>query len=205
MAASATASADTTKEKTAPAAKAGTKSEATKSDAKSHPDHDAMMAEMMKYANPGPQHQALSPLAGSWKTVTKMFMGPGEPQVSEGTCERTWVMGGRYLVSNYRGTFEGNPFEGMELLGYDLRKQQYVSTWIDNMGTGIALSENGTMDPTTKSITMDMTFDDPITKQKMPYKMITKIVDDKSHTFTMNSTRDGKEFCEMEISYTRVK
>jgi hypothetical protein len=200
MAASGTASADTPKEKTAPAAKAE-----TKSDAKSHPDHDAMMAEMMKYANPGPQHQALNPLAGNWKTVTKMWMGPGEPEVSNGTCERSWALGGRFLVSNYKGTFSGKPFEGMELLGYDLRKQQYVSTWIDNMGTGFSVSENGTMDPATKSLTLGMSFDDPMTNQKMAYKIVTKITDDNSHTFSMIGSREGKDFTEMEIAYTRVK
>ncbi len=31
----------------------------------------------------------------------------------------------------------GMPFEGMGIDGYDNLAKQYVSTWVDNMGTGI--------------------------------------------------------------------
>ena len=178
----------------------------TKAEAKpSKAEHDAMMAEMMKYANPGAEHKALEPLVGTWKSSTKMWMGQAEPQVSEGTCERSWIMGGRFLMAKHTGNMMGQPFEGMEILGYDMRFGQYVSTWIDNMGTSVAVTTSGVMDPATKTLTLNMPMFDPATKAMLPYKNSTKIVDNDKHVFTITGTRGGKETTELEVTYTRVK
>ena len=165
---------------------------------------DAMMAEMMKYASPGPMHAFLDPLVGTWKTVNKSWMGPGEPVVSEGTCERTWLLGGRFLQSKYSGVMEGMPFEGMEILGYDTKKKEYTSVWIDNMGTMMSIG-SGQADQAGKVFTMTSMFDDPVSGKPVPFKMVTKVVDNNSHVFDMIGTKDGKDHTEMEITYTRVK
>jgi len=167
-------------------------------------EHDAMMAEMMKYANPGPMHAALDPLVGKWKTSTKSWMGP-EPTVSEGTCERTWLLGGRFLQSRYTGSFDKMPFEGMEILGYDMKKKEFTNVWIDNMGTYMSVGTGGQADPSGKMITINSSFEDPVTGKPMPYRMITKITDNNSHTFTMLGNMEGKDVPQMEITYTRVK
>jgi hypothetical protein len=166
---------------------------------------EAAMAEMMKYAKPGPMHALLDPLVGTWKTVNRSWMGPGEPTVSEGTCERTWLMGGRFLQSKYSGMFQSMPFEGMEILGYDMKKKEYSSVWIDNMGTMLSVSTGGQSDPAGKVITVNSSFDDPTTGKPVPYRMVTKIIDNNSHTFSMIGTNDGKDYTQMEITYTRVK
>ena len=168
-------------------------------------EQDAMMAEMMKYANPGPMHTLLDPLVGTWKTVNKSWMTPGEPTVSQGTCERTWLLGGRFLQSKYSGDFQGMPFEGMELLGYDMKKKEYQSVWIDNMGTMMSISSGGTADPAGKVFTITSTFDDPVSGKPVPYKMVTKVVDNNSHVFSMIGSNNGKDYTQMEITYTRVK
>jgi hypothetical protein len=162
------------------------------------------MAAMMKMAMPGPEHAALNPLAGIWKITTKMWTGPGQPLVSEGTCERNWVMDGRYLVGNYRGSLAGMPSEGMEVLGYDNFKKQYVSSWVDNMGTGIMLSQGAPMDPGTKSFTLTGSFPDPTGKEVLA-RLVTSIVDGNTASMTMYATQDGQEMRTMEITYTRVK
>jgi hypothetical protein len=162
------------------------------------------MAEMLKYANPGPMHELLKSFAGTWKTSNKTWMGPGDPVLSEGTCKREMVLGGRFLQSSYKGTMMDMPFEGMELLGFDQKTNQFVSVWMDNMGTGMVASNGGQIDPTGKVITVNMNMDDPMTKKAVPYKMVTKIVDPNKHVFTMTSVRDGKEMTEMEITYTRA-
>jgi hypothetical protein len=43
-------------------------------------------------------------------------------------------------------------FKGMGMDGYDNVKQKFVSSWGDNMGTGIILLE-GDYDPATKTFT----------------------------------------------------
>jgi hypothetical protein len=172
------------------------------------PTQEEMMAAMMKLASPGPEHAALNPLAGSWKTTVKSYAGPAgplaQPTINEGTCDRSWVMGGRYLVGNYKGAFNGMPFEGMEVLGYDNMKKQYVSSWVDNMGTGIMLSSGGAMDPATKSFTLTGSAPDP-SGQNMMMREVTSIVDGNTYTMTMFATMGAQEQKVMEITYTRVK
>lgn len=187
------------------AADAPKKDAAAADQAKAKAEQDAMMAEMMKYANPGPMHTLLDPLVGKWKTVIKTWMGPGEPVVSEGTCERMWLLGGRFLQSKVTGDFQGMPFEGMELLGYDMKKKEYTSVWIDNMGTMMSVGSGGQADQAGKVFTMTSTFDDPITGKPEPHKMVTKIVDNNSHTLSMTGTNNGKDYTQMEITYTRIK
>ncbi len=51
----------------------------------------AMMAEMMKTAGPGPEHRVFEASIGKWKIVTKQWMGPGDPVVTDGTGESEWI------------------------------------------------------------------------------------------------------------------
>ncbi len=166
---------------------------------------DAMMEMMMKAAAPGPMHELLKPMAGNWKTTAKSWMQPGtEPQVSEGTCESMWILGNRYLQSSYKGDMGGMPFEGVGIMGYDNMKKEFVSTWMDNMGTGVAMSE-GTADASGKVLTMKTMMGDPKSGKMVPYKFVTKVMDENTYTMTMMNLKGGKEQTEMEITYTRMK
>jgi len=60
------------------------------------------------------------------------------------------ILGNRYLQSTYKGNMDGIRFEGWGLMGYDNQKQEFVSTWADNMGTGIAMA-TAKADPSGKS------------------------------------------------------
>ncbi|MBI3451219.1 MAG: DUF1579 domain-containing protein [Acidobacteria bacterium] len=162
----------------------------------------AMMDAMMKMGTPGAQHEALKKFAGSWKAACKMWMGPGDPQTSEGTSENDVVLGGRFLRESFKGTFMGGPFEGMGFLGYDNLKKKYVSTWIDSLGTMIQ-DATGQMDKDGKVLTLHGTFTDPLTKKQSPTREVTKFVDDKSIVWEMYGTNENKEVKEMEITYTR--
>lgn len=183
------------KAKDAPKAKDTSKTDST---------HDQMMAEMQKYATPGPMHDLLKPMVGTWKAVTKAWMSPGDPTVNAGTCENTWILGGRFLQTTYKGEFGGMPFEGFGIMGYDNQKKEFVSTWADNMGTGIAFS-NGTADASGKVLTLSSTMTDPMTGKPVNYKMVTKVTDENQHAMSMITMKDGKEHTDFEISYTRVK
>ena len=173
--------------------------------AKAKAQEDAMMAEMMKYAAPGEIHAFLKPMEGKWKTMNTMYMGD-QKQTTEGTCERTWIMGGRFLQSKYTGTMgEGMPpFEGLEILGYDTRSKMIQSTWMDNMATHMSTSSKGTIDTAKKTMTVYTDFFDPMSGKPKTYKMVTTFVDNNNCKFMMIGNKDGKDFTEMEIVYTRV-
>src|SRR5687768_2999967 len=67
-------------------------------------------------AQPGPEHEVLDPLVGSWNYTCKMWMVPGQPAMeSTGKIERKWILGDRFLEEKVTGTnFDGSPgFEGL--------------------------------------------------------------------------------------------
>ncbi len=113
---------------------------------------DPMMEAMMKMAAPGEHHEHLKALAGTWKTTTKYWMGPGEPDISQGVSKNTWILGGRFLQMEFKTTSGEHPFEGFGLLGYDNSKKQHVSVWCDTMSTMIGVSY-GTSDDSGKVFT----------------------------------------------------
>ncbi|HWP91425.1 MAG TPA: DUF1579 domain-containing protein [Thermodesulfobacteriota bacterium] len=180
------------------------KQESVKQKTSQH-DHDAMMEKWKEYATPNENHKVLGALVGDWDYTVKWWMTPdGEPEVSTGTSEVEWIMGGRFIQYEVEGTSMGQPFEGLGITGYDNEKKQYRSVWIDNMGTGI-MTASGSYDPNTKTITDQGTFSCPAEGEKA-FRAVTKIVDNNNFTYEwyMNGP-DGKEFRAMEIVYTRKK
>lgn len=168
---------------------------------------NAQTAEEMKawsdYMTPGEVHKMLAKCDGEWNTDITMWMDPsGEPQKNTGTTVNKMIMGGRYQVSNHTGMMMGMPFEGMNLLGYDNVKKVFVSTWIDNMGTGMMIME-GPWDEATKSATLRGKQVDPLTGKDMDVKEVFQMIDDNTQKFEMYMTKDGNEMKVMEITYTR--
>ena len=170
-------------------------------------EQQAMMDKMTKAATPGPQHAMLAKMAGEWNAVVKYQMDPSQPwQTSESTSTLTSLMDGRYCQEVTSGQMMGGPFSGMGLTGYDNVSGKYVSTWIDNFGTGI-MTSTGTADASGKVIKWVGTMNDPVTGKATTEHMVTTIIDDDHHTFEMYGTPPNakKEQKMMTIEYTRKK
>ncbi|MGH7889196.1 MAG: DUF1579 domain-containing protein [Thermodesulfobacteriota bacterium] len=180
------------------------KKESMEQNASGH-EHDAMMEKWKQFATPNENHQVLGALVGDWGYTIKWWMSPdGEPEISKGTSEIEWIMGGRYIQHEVEGTSMGQPFEGMGVVGYDNEKKQYQSTWIDNMGTGI-MTASGSYDAKTKTLSDQGTFSCPAEGQKS-FRAVTKIIDQDNFTYEWYMPGpDGKEFRAMEIVYARKK
>lgn len=162
---------------------------------------EAMMAARM----PGPDQALMKPLAGEWTYSLKMWQSPSAPPMeTTGKRSAKMLLGGRYLEETFTGTFMGQPFEGIGRLAYDKMKKQWVSTWIDNQGTGI-LYQTGTYDGTnTWTFTGDM--DDPMTGKTVQARTVTTLNDPDTMTMTMYAPgSDGKEMKTMEMTMKRVK
>ncbi len=164
----------------------------------------AMMEAMTKAMTPGANHQLLSSFAGNWMFTTRMWTNPSAPPTeSNGTATYESIMGGRYVRSTAKAMMMGMPFEGGGIDGFDNVTGQFVSTWIDNFGTGIT-TFSGKYDPATKTITYsgemaDMT--KPMSKVRI--RQTLRIVDDDHHEMSWYETRNGKEAKTMEIVFTR--
>lgn len=164
------------------------------------PEEQAMMAAAM----PGEHHQHLNHMAGSWNTKLKFWMAPGTaPMESTGTAEAKWILGGRYLESVHMGNVMGMPFEGHGTEGYDNLAKQYVGTWVDNMGTGVMVSE-GTCSEGGKVHTSQSEMIDPMSGKMVKIRSVVKAVD--ANTFRMDmymTPAGGAEYQTMELVATR--
>jgi len=164
---------------------------------------EEMMAKMQEYSTPNENHKALQPLVGSWDYSLKMWMDPqGPAEESTGTAETKWIMDGRFVEQTTQGMSKGQPFTGQLVSGYDNAEKEYVSTWFDNIGTGMMIAK-GTYDPATKTFTEKGDFTCPI-KGKMSFRWETKIIDDNNYVLEGYGTdASGQEVKSMEIVYKR--
>jgi hypothetical protein len=148
---------------------------------------------------PGPEHEELKKMEGTW--TAKVKAGDSESAATM-TCKME--CGGLWLVSDFRGKHEGQPFQGRGLDGYDPKKKKYVSVWVDSMTPRPLLFE-GTYDKEKKTLTMTgegLGYDGKPAR----YKSVAHMPDDDHHTFTMYMVGpDGRENKMMTIEYTRKK
>ena len=167
------------------------------------PEEQAAMAAMEKAMTPGPQHQWLASMAGSWEVTTTFWMQPGgPPQSSTGIAERSMILGGRVMMEKVTSTMMGMPFEGMGLTGFDNVAGHYLGTWQDNMGTGVMVSTGKCAD---QHCDFTAAYNDPISGKAKSYRMTSDYAGDHE-TFNMFDTGpDGKEFKSGELVYTRKK
>jgi uncharacterized protein DUF1579 len=171
------------------------------------PDSATMMKNWQEYAAVGDMHKMLAKANGTWDGDITMWM-PGAPeQKSKGVAVNKMIMGGRYQVSTNTGNMMGAPFEGISTVGYDNGKKMFVSSWIDNMGTGM-MNLQGTWDDATKTITFKGKMVDGSLGggREVDIRETFQLVDDTHQVMEMFVTGgDGKEFKSMHIDYTKRK
>ncbi len=179
------------------------------------PNDAEMMKQMMELAKLNENHKLLASMDGTWSFTVKMWMNgdpSSKPDTSRGTMTRKSVMGGRYIAMDVKGQMEmpgedGKPkpftFLGHGTDAYDNVKKMFVSTWYDNMGTGIMMTE-GTYDEASKSFTytgQNEAMPGMVTKIRQVVKMT-----DKDHMMMeWFEERGGNYVKTMEIDYTRKK
>jgi len=171
-------------------------------------DSATEMKAMMDYGTPGEMHKMLAASNGTWNGDVTMWHHEGAPaQKSTSTAVNTMIMGGRYQSSKHTGNMMGMPFEGQSITAYDNAKKKFVSTWIDNFGTGIMMME-GNWDNATKTMTMSGSMPDVCRPGKeCTMREVFTMVDDNTQKMEMYGPdpKTGKEFKTMEIVMTRKK
>lgn len=167
-------------------------------------DHEAMMAAWQAAMTPSKGHAALEIFAGSWRTRTTFTMAPGAPpDVSEGTSENSWVLGGRYLRQVFKGSSMGMPFEGLGYTAYDNVQKQYLGFWMDTFGTGFMTSVGvgKPKDGVFKSVAEGF---EP-SGHVLRFDCVLRVKDRNHHTYEMwTKAPGGRRYCSMRIEYTRA-
>lgn len=130
---------------------------------------------------PGPEHRQLESLVGDWQITGQCFEKSGdkkttqatpakdakeskdystdrstqsasEPEAFTGTDHSEWILGGRFVRCEVKGSLGSKPMHGIAMTGYDTAKRRYVSTWQDDQCNTIKMEE-GTYDPTARTFT----------------------------------------------------
>jgi Protein of unknown function (DUF1579) len=177
------------------------------------PNDAEMMKQMMELSKLNENHKLLTDLDGTWSYTVTMWMAPNTPPMkSTGTAVRKSFMGGRYVMMDVTGKMkmpgpDGKPkdftFQGHGMEGYDNVKKKFVGTWMDNMGTGIMMSE-GDYDPASKTFTYTSEYE-AIPGMKTNVREVVKVADKNHMSFEWYENRGGQEVKTMEINYTRRK
>jgi hypothetical protein len=169
-------------------------------------DSATQMKNWQMYATPSDAHKLMATWNGTWNAEVTSWMKPGAPPMtSKGKMVNKTVFNGLYQQSSFSGDMMGMPFQGASTTGYDNHKKVFVSSWIDNMGSGIMHME-GPWDDASKSMTMTGKMVNPGTGEECSYRQVMKIVDDKTQVMEMyGPDEEGKEFKVMEIKYTKAK
>ena len=166
----------------------------------------AKMEEMKKLGAPGENHKLLEPMIGNWKANVKFWMSAdAKPEESMGSSSNHWILGGRFVQQDFKGTSMGQPFEGLGIMGYDNIRGEFTSLWMDNMATGVMVGSSQ-YDAASKMFSGNATMSCPMTGEKnRAMRSVCKTVDANhlTHEMYMND-KDGKEFKAMEISYERA-
>jgi uncharacterized protein DUF1579 len=178
------------------------------------PNQDEMMKQMMEMGKVNENHKLLSSLDGTWNYKIKFWMNgdpSSKPEESSGTAIRKSMMGGRFTVMDVSGKMKmpgpdgkmkETEFKGQGIDGYDNAKQKFVGSWVDNMGTGIMMSE-GTYDPATKTMTYTADYQMTPSMKQQIREVIT--LTDKDHMkFEWLENRGGQDVKTMQIDYTRA-
>jgi hypothetical protein len=167
---------------------------------------DQMMADYMKMAQPGPEHERLKAFAGDWDADVKTWNPDGSAGApSKGVMHAKMMLGDRFLVLHYEGQMDMGdgmkPFRGMGMGAYDRGKKKYVNVWVDEMSTGVMTTE-GTAEGNV--LTCEGTTTDPMSGQPMKVKEVMTDVDKDHHKYELHmSGPDGKMMKMLEIVYTR--
>jgi hypothetical protein len=153
---------------------------------------------------PGPEHEILEKEVGTWDATVEMSPGPGAPPLVSHGVETNSLLGGMWLVTQFRSDMGGMSFEGHGVAGWDAGKKKYAWTWVDTMSTGIALGE-GTWDAASQTMTGWMEGPD-MTGKVMRSKSVTQWKDADTRLFTISGAGpDGKEMSFLKITYKRRK
>jgi HEAT repeat protein len=132
-------------------------------------------------------------------------LAEGQMQESDGKSELKMIMGGRYLQDNTTGTFGNMAFEGMGITGYDVIKETYCGTWVDNFSTAVMQYEL-TWDPATKTMSGTNEVPDMMTGKYVQSRSVEKMIsNDHWISQCFQAGPDGKEMKTFEIEYTRAK
>ena len=170
------------------------------------PDSAAMAQAWENYMKPGPMHQLMATWNGKWEAEIRSSNAPGAPLTNSDKVDAEFktIMNGLYHESKYRGRMMGMPFEGQGITGYDNARQKWITTWVDNMGSGVLYME-GDYDQATRTLSFAGKSTDAVSGRQNDFRQVIRMVDDDHQVLEMYGNTGGNEVKLLEIHLARKK
>jgi hypothetical protein len=126
-------------------------------------------------------------------------------QKSKGV-ESNRMLGGKWLLSDFKGDLFGMKFEGHGQTGFDTKKGKYIGTWVDSMTRIITMLE-GSYDEKAKTLIMYADTENPENDRPLKMRLETQFKEDGSRVMRQFFQMEGqKDFVQMvEFNYTKRK
>lgn len=169
-------------------------------------DEQEMMEVYMKMMALNENHDFLKNFVGEWDVTTTAWMQPGaDPAESKNSAAAELILGGRFLKIAIKGMMFGQPFEGLQIVGFDNYKNKINTFWIDSTSTAFYLTE-GTLDQEKNTIFESANWLDPMTGGTIQVRTVTTLVSENEYVYQMFMPGpDGNEFKSVENIAIRKK
>ena len=156
------------------------------------------------YRTPAEQHKKMAKEVGTWEGELTQWMDPAAPPTkTKATNVVTMSMNGLFQVGNFTSTMMNKPMVGQSITGYDNARKMYVSTWVDNLGSGM-IYMTGNFDEATQTLNFKGMQTDARTGGESELREEMKWTGDDAYTLTMyGAGMDGKEMKFLEGTFKR--
>lgn len=165
------------------------------------------MSDNFETPETGP-HAQLSKLAGEWEGIARVWFEPGNP-VDESPVSGIMrlILGGRFIMHEYKGSFGSKPLEGIAIYGYHPDTKKIQSAWVDSFHTGTAIIySEGTKGDARLAMLGSYAYVTPDTEQYWGWRTEIEIVNNNEVVITAyNISPAGDEAKATETVYKRVK
>lgn len=157
----------------------------------------ALMAEL---AQPGPEHQRLAALAGTWDVEVR---APGAGDAALARATNTVILGGRFLTSEVSGAVGGVPFESLTIIGFDRGPGVYTAVGFDTFGT-FYVTAAGPWDDDENRAVLRGSYADPMTGHAHEYEFVLTIHSPDHFTWAVVFVEGGNRQTVIELDSRRA-
>lgn len=159
----------------------------------------------MQFANPAAEHEPLERFVGEWiMTMTLYMAGPAGPSVqAKGTAVARWILGGRFVHSEWRMSVMDSPYEALSITGFDRGKNLYTTVAVNSMDTQMATAR-GTWDSASRTFTFYGDLDEPsLGVHGRAVKTLIRFESDDRYSLEVIDLHAGESYRVVEIAFQR--